>query len=209
MSCPRRPLPLMMQYGTSFLRHSAGSQHTISIGSTSWAMTTSLAVLFSTRVVTWLRPYFKTTGFLPLLPSFPAFFCSANSIKRAFLASRVSGMYFLHSFKTCAAWFLSMAQLNWLMAGGTFNRMSIIFLALCRRTYFGHLMNLLRSRFGWMSAPRRKFLGVFSKRGFFWVFFFVPPRGAAGTFLPPDFAFPFGAMASDNNEAIYAMVAYL
>merc|ERR1719198_2112044 len=199
MSCPRRPLPLMMQYGTSFLRHSAGSQHTISIGSTSWAMTTSLAVLFSTRVVTWLRPYFKTTGFLPLLPSFPAFFCSANSIRRAFFASRVSGMYFLHSFKTWAAWFLSIAQLNWLMAGGTLSLMSMIFLALCSRTYLGHLMNLERSRFGWMSAPRRKLRGVFSNSGFFCTFFFWPPSGAAGTFLPPDLAFPFGAMVSTRR----------
>merc|ERR1719321_73387 len=146
-SWPRRPLPLMMQYGTSFLRHRAGSQHTISIGSTSCAMTTSFAVLFSTNVVTWLRPYFRTTGFL-LFTSPPAFFCSAASIKRAFLASRVSGVYFLQSLSTWAAWFLSMAQLNWLMAGGTLRRINMIFLALCSRTYFGHLIKRERSRFG-------------------------------------------------------------
>merc|ERR1719424_1494212 len=153
-SCPKRPLPLMMQYGTSFLRQSAGNQQTSSMGSTSWAMMTSLADLFSTSVVTWLRPYFNTTGFL-VLTSWPAFFCWAISMRRFFLASRVSGMYFLHSFRTWAAWFLSIAQLNWLMAGGTFNLMSMIFLARCKRTNFGHLMKRDRSRLGWMSPPTR------------------------------------------------------
>merc|ERR1740130_2579757 len=198
-SWPKRPLPLMMQYGTSFLRQSAGNQHTSSIGSTSWAITTSLAALFSTSVVTWLRPYFTTTGFL-VFTSWPAFFCWAISIRRAFFASRVSGMYFLQSLSTCAAWFLSMAQLNWLMAGGTFRRMSMIILAFCKRTYFGHFTKRVRSRFGWMSPPKRKLLGAFSKRGFFCVFFFLsPPRGALGNFFlaPP---LPFGAMTSTRSS---------
>merc|ERR1719215_1633102 len=66
-NCPRRALPLMMQYGTSFLRHKAGNQQTNSIGSTSCAITTRLADLFSTKVVTWFKPYFNTCGFLLLL----------------------------------------------------------------------------------------------------------------------------------------------
>merc|ERR1719161_1406030 len=72
-SCPRRDLPFTMQYGTPFLRQRAGSQTTSSIGSTSWAMATSLAALFSTSVVTWLRPYLMTVGFLALV-SLPSFF---------------------------------------------------------------------------------------------------------------------------------------
>merc|ERR1719352_1566357 len=113
-------------------------------------MITSLADLFFTKVVTWLRPYFSKTGFL-VLTSWPAFFCCAVSIMRFFLASRVSGMYFLQSLRTCAAWFLSMVQLNWLMAGGTFNLINMIFFALCKRTYLGHFMNRERSRLGWRS----------------------------------------------------------
>merc|ERR1719456_614043 len=117
-------------------------------------MTTSLATLSSIRGVTWLRPYFNTIGFL-VLTSWPAFFCWAISMRRFFLASRVSGMYFLQSFSTWAAWFLSMAQLNWLMAGGTLSLINIIFFARCKRTYFGHFTKRDRSRLGWMSAPRR------------------------------------------------------
>mmetsp|Transcript_99466 Transcript_99466/g.257074 ORF Transcript_99466/g.257074 Transcript_99466/m.257074 type:complete len:217 (+) Transcript_99466:124-774(+) len=153
-SWPRRPLPLMMQYGTSFLRHRAGSQATISMGSTSWGMTTSLAALFSIRVVTWFRPYFSTTGFL-VFTSWPSFFCCAISIKRVFFSCLVSGWYFFSSFSSWPAWFLSMDMLNWLRAGGTFRRMSMIFFMRWRRTYFGHLMKRVRSLFGWMSPPMR------------------------------------------------------
>merc|ERR1719321_2246257 len=115
-SWPRRDLPLMMQYGTSFLRQSAGSQQTSSMGSTSWAMTTSFACLLSIRVVTWFSPYLTTCGFF-VFTSSPAFFCCAISRSRCFFASFVSGWYFLQSFSTCAAWFLSIDMLNWLMAG--------------------------------------------------------------------------------------------
>merc|ERR1719221_2032095 len=131
---PRRPLPLMMQYGTSFLRHRAGSQQTISMGSTSWAITTSLADLFSISVVTWLRPYLMTCGFL-VFTSWPSFFCCAISMSLFFLASLVSGVYFLRSRRSVAAWFLSMVMLNWLIAGGIFKRMSMIFFMRWRRTY--------------------------------------------------------------------------
>mmetsp|Transcript_74199 Transcript_74199/g.164091 ORF Transcript_74199/g.164091 Transcript_74199/m.164091 type:complete len:271 (-) Transcript_74199:22-834(-) len=186
-SCPRRPLPLMMQYGTSFLRQSAGNQQTISIGSTSCAMTTSLATLFSMRVVTWFKPYLMTWGFF-VFTSLPSFFCCAISKSRAFFASAVSGSYFFSSFSSVVAWFLSMAELNWLIAGGIFRRMSMIFFMRCKRTYLGHLTKRVRSRFGWMAPPRRKLRGVFSKSGFFCAFFFFSARGAEGNFLPPVFA---------------------
>merc|ERR1719240_1928782 len=61
---PSRDLPFTMQYGMFFLRHSVGSQHTSSIGSTSCAMITSLALLSSTSWVTWFRPYLITAGAL-------------------------------------------------------------------------------------------------------------------------------------------------
>merc|ERR1719161_1059890 len=92
-------------------------------------------------------------------------------MRRFFFASLVSGMYFLQSRSTAEAWFLSMAMLNWLMDGGTFSRMSMILFIRCRRTYFGHRTKRVRLRLGWMSPPRRKFRGVFSKRGFFFAFF--------------------------------------
>jgi hypothetical protein len=44
---PRRDFPLTMQYGTSIFLQRAGSHTTSSIGSTSWAMTTSWALLCS------------------------------------------------------------------------------------------------------------------------------------------------------------------
>mmetsp|Transcript_49245 Transcript_49245/g.139046 ORF Transcript_49245/g.139046 Transcript_49245/m.139046 type:complete len:264 (-) Transcript_49245:13-804(-) len=179
-SFPRRDLPLMMQYGTSFLRQSAGSQTTSSMGSTSWAITTSLASLSSTRVVTWFKPNLTTCGFL-VFTSWPSFFCCAVSISRFFFASLVSGTYLLSSLSTCAAWFLSMVLLNWLMEGGTLRRMSRIRFMRCRRMHFGHLTNRVRSRFGWMSPPRRKFFGAFWKRGLSLTFFLLSPRGALGS----------------------------
>ena len=110
-------------------------------------MATSLAVLSSTRVVTWFKPNLSTCGFF-VFTSSPAFFCVAISISLFFFASRVSGMYFFASLKSCAAWFLSMAELNWLIAGGTFNRKSMMRFMRWRRTYLGHLMNRERSRLG-------------------------------------------------------------
>merc|ERR1711964_161493 len=59
---PTRALDLTIMYGTSFLRQRAGKKHTISIGSTSWALITSLAFLFSTKSTTWLMPYLITFG---------------------------------------------------------------------------------------------------------------------------------------------------
>mmetsp|Transcript_47819 Transcript_47819/g.111530 ORF Transcript_47819/g.111530 Transcript_47819/m.111530 type:complete len:224 (-) Transcript_47819:12-683(-) len=180
---PRRALPLMMQYGTSFLRHRAGIQQTISTGSTSWAMMTSLASFCSMSVVTWLRPNFKITGFFGFT-SPPSFFAFAASNKRADFSFLVSGLYFWHSLSKLPAWFLSMVFVNWLTAGGTFKRKSIMRFLRCKRMYFGHFTKRLRSVFGRMSPPIRKFFGFFSKRTLFCTFFFFfSPRGAAGVFF--------------------------
>mmetsp|Transcript_55250 Transcript_55250/g.179490 ORF Transcript_55250/g.179490 Transcript_55250/m.179490 type:complete len:211 (+) Transcript_55250:359-991(+) len=193
---PKRPLPLMMQYGTSFLRHKAGNQQTVSMGSTSCAITTSLATFCSMSVVTWFRPYLMTCGFL-VFSSFPSFFCWAVSISLAFLASLVSGWYFFNRRRSVAAWFLSIVMLNWLIAGGIFRRMIMIFFMRCRRTYLGHRTKRVRSRFGWMSPPKRKFLGVFSKSGFLTAFAFFAAKGALGSFLPVFAALP---MVTENKK---------
>eukprot|EP00444_Apocalathium_aciculiferum_P042454 CAMPEP_0183548752 /NCGR_PEP_ID=MMETSP0371-20130417/60969_1 /TAXON_ID=268820 /ORGANISM="Peridinium aciculiferum, Strain PAER-2" /LENGTH=71 /DNA_ID=CAMNT_0025752245 /DNA_START=14 /DNA_END=229 /DNA_ORIENTATION=+ len=66
----------------------------------------------------------------------------------------------------------------------------MIFFMRWRRTYFGQRTKRVRSRFGWMSPPKRKFLGVFSKRGFLTAFVFFAARGALGSFLPPLAALP-------------------
>merc|ERR1719382_1131858 len=152
----------MMQYGTSFFRQSAGSQQTISMGSTSCAMTTSFAALFSISVVTWFSPYLMTVGFFAFT-SPPSFFACAISMSLAFLASLVSGWYFFRRRSRDTAWFLSIVELNWLIAGGILRRSSMIFFIRWSRTYFGHRTKREKSRLGWMAPPSRKFLGVFSK----------------------------------------------
>merc|ERR1711907_917512 len=53
-----------MQYGMPRAWHREGSHITISTGSTSWAITTSLASFSSTSLVTWLIPILTHTGFL-------------------------------------------------------------------------------------------------------------------------------------------------
>merc|ERR1719282_1037319 len=55
----------------------------------------------------------------------------------------------------------------------------------CSRTYFGQRTKRVKSRFGWMSPPKRKFLGVFSKSGFLAAFFFLSAKGADATFFLP------------------------
>eukprot|EP00444_Apocalathium_aciculiferum_P044371 CAMPEP_0183542820 /NCGR_PEP_ID=MMETSP0371-20130417/42627_1 /TAXON_ID=268820 /ORGANISM="Peridinium aciculiferum, Strain PAER-2" /LENGTH=84 /DNA_ID=CAMNT_0025744153 /DNA_START=22 /DNA_END=276 /DNA_ORIENTATION=+ len=66
----------------------------------------------------------------------------------------------------------------------------MIFFMRWRRTYFGHLTKRVRSRFGWISPPNRKFLGVFSKSGFFKAFVFLAASGAEGSFFLPAAALP-------------------
>ena len=46
-----------------FFLHNYGNQITNSIGSTSEAITTNDAYLFSTNYVIWFNPYFRVTGF--------------------------------------------------------------------------------------------------------------------------------------------------
>merc|ERR1719171_1513804 len=85
-------------------------------------------------------------------------------MSRVFFASRVSGMYFLHSLRRLVAWFLSIVWLNWAMVGGTFKRHSMIRFWRWRRTYLGHLMKRVRLRFGFPRTKwcRRQLLARFS-----------------------------------------------
>merc|ERR1740139_614476 len=62
---PRLAFPRTKQYGTSNLRQRVGRKTIISMGSTSWAMTTSWAFLDSTNSVTWLRPNLMWLGLSP------------------------------------------------------------------------------------------------------------------------------------------------
>merc|ERR1719421_1099746 len=185
---PRRDLDLTMQYGTPFLRHSAGSQQMISIGSTSCAITTSLAFFSSTSVVTWLRPNLMAGGALES-ESLPFTFFSATAARRCFFCARVSGAHFFSRRASCSNWFLSSVAWNCARVGGTFRRCTMMRFWRCSRTRLGHLVKRVRSRLGITSPPMRKLRGVFSNSGFFLAFstLLPPPRGAAGTFLAPVF----------------------
>ena len=118
-SLPRVDLPLTITYGTSILRQSAGSHTTSSIGSTSWAMTTRRAFLFSTSQVIWLIPYFRLTGFVLPVPS------EAYLVRRSFFSALLSGLYFFRSRMSELVWGLSRVDENWARGGGTFNRFRI------------------------------------------------------------------------------------
>merc|ERR1712006_56670 len=88
-TAPRRALDLTMQYGTPRALQSDGSHTTISMGSTSWASTTSLAFFSSMSVVTWLMPILHETGRLEdALP--PAATAAASALRRSFFSVRVS-----------------------------------------------------------------------------------------------------------------------
>merc|ERR1719277_552761 len=74
----------------------------------------------------------------------------------------------------------------------------------CKRTYLGHLTKRVKSRFGWMSPPNLKLRGVFSKSGFFWVFFFLSANGAEGSFFLPAAAFAaLPILPSDEGCGVY------
>lgn len=136
-NCPNNALPLTKQYGTFIDLHRVGSQITNSIGSTSWAMTTSLAFFSSTNLVMWLSPYLRTTGLLVffssakgllitqvvLLPSALSLAASLNLVYFYFLSS---GLYFFRMLKSVDCWFLSKVWVNWLITGGTFILLSKI-----------------------------------------------------------------------------------
>lgn len=48
---PKRDFPFTMQYGISIFLHKAGSQTTNSMGSTSWAITTSWALFYKENAI--------------------------------------------------------------------------------------------------------------------------------------------------------------
>ena len=136
---PKRDLDLTMQYGMSTLRHTAGSQMTSSIGSTSCAMTTSCAFLSSQSLVMWLRPYLTYRGFfLASSPSPPAL-ASAAAAMRSFFSCLPSGLYLCRSLKRFTERFLSSELENWLIEGGTLSRWYKILRCRWMRTYAGHL----------------------------------------------------------------------
>ena len=74
-----------------------------SIGSTSWAMTTRRAFLFSTNAVTWLMPYFTLMGFFPGASCLPSAFFSALAVRRAFFSAFVSGRILCNNLNNCVA----------------------------------------------------------------------------------------------------------
>ena len=88
---PRRDLLFTMAHGTPIFLQSAGSHRTSSMGSTSWAMTTSFAFFASTSAVTWLIPNLTTVGFGPCSTLSPPAAFSASKAIRVFLAAVVSG----------------------------------------------------------------------------------------------------------------------
>mmetsp|Transcript_109836 Transcript_109836/g.342354 ORF Transcript_109836/g.342354 Transcript_109836/m.342354 type:complete len:222 (+) Transcript_109836:209-874(+) len=184
---PRRALSRTMQYGMPILRQRAGSQTTSSMGSTLWAMHTSLAFLASTSVVTWLRPNLMTHGLVDASRSLAATFFSAASDRRFFLSALVSGRYLARSLKSSSDWFFSSVLVNWLTDGGTLMRWTMTAFWRCRRTYLGHLTKRPRSRLGWMAPPMPKLRGRFSNRGFeafLDAATFLTPAGGAATFFP-------------------------
>merc|ERR1719460_1363789 len=142
--------------------------------------------------VTWLSPYLSIKGFL--LSTWPP--CSwafAIPRRRCFFSSFVSGLYFRRSRSNCAAWFLSIAELNWFTAGGDFKRFKRMAFFRWSVTYLGHFTTRERFTRGWMAPPMRMLRGAFSKSGFFFVFFtsFWSTAGGAATFF---LAFCFGAI---------------
>merc|ERR1711988_1651502 len=133
-----------MQYGTPRALQSDGSHITISIGSTSCAMTTSLASFSSTSLVTWLIPILTHTGFLEST-DLPAALASAASPMRLAFWLLLSGLSWLSSRKSWPAWrWYKIRRERWI------------------RTYLGHLTKRVRSPEGRMSPPMEKVLGFFS-----------------------------------------------
>lgn len=128
-----------------------------SIGSTSWAMTTSWAFFCSTNLVTVLQPALKLACFFDGAWSFPATLASAFAFKRALFCNLVSGRYFSISLKSWTAVCLSKACENWLIGGGIFKRFCKIALWRWMRMYLGQRTKRERSRFGWTFCPENEF----------------------------------------------------
>mmetsp|Transcript_16059 Transcript_16059/g.41632 ORF Transcript_16059/g.41632 Transcript_16059/m.41632 type:complete len:232 (-) Transcript_16059:44-739(-) len=153
---PRRALDLTMQYGTPILRQRAGRKMTTSMGSTSWAITTSCAFFSSISHVMWLIPYLTVMGLGPLLTSCLAATALASSARRLRFWRRVSGVYLSRRRNSSVAVPLSAVLANCAMAGGTLSRFMSTAFCRCSRTYFGHLTKRPRSRFPGISPPMPK-----------------------------------------------------
>ena len=113
---PRLAFPLTKQYGTSNFLQSCGNQRTNSIGSTLLAITTNLAFLSSTSLVTWLRPNLRTNG-LAVSVTLPSFFWAAWVVSLCFLVLASSGEYFLRILKS------------------SFSKLFIMYVYLCQEFY--------------------------------------------------------------------------
>jgi len=73
---------------------------TSSIGSTSLAIITSLAYLFSINVVTWFKPNLSNFGFAASFPFLLSTFSYAFYNNLVFFSFLVSGLYFFKSLKS-------------------------------------------------------------------------------------------------------------
>merc|ERR1719206_866933 len=102
-----RHVVVFLRQTLPILRHKAGRNITISMGSTSLAITTSWAFFFSTRVVTSLTPRRTTGALLVGASSLPSALAAARSLKRSFLACLVSGLYLSRSLNSWVAVCLS------------------------------------------------------------------------------------------------------
>ena len=108
-----------MQYGTSWALQRAGIQTTISIGSTSWAMTTNLALFSSIiRVTSWI-PKFTAVFFDGSLAFGFFFLSSACLVSLSFFSFALSGLYFPRNLKSSALVPFSRVRRNWLREDGT------------------------------------------------------------------------------------------
>jgi len=117
---PSLALFLTITYGTFLFLQSCGNHKTNSIGSTSWAITTSLASPLSTKEVTWFNPNFNTTG-LGVLTSLPWALFSAVALSLVNLSFFDSGEYLVNNLHKFLDLLLSRVLVNWLIAGGTLN----------------------------------------------------------------------------------------
>lgn len=135
---------------------------------------TSLAFLFSTKVVTWFKPNLSTLGLVESsLFSATLFWALARSL--AFFSYLVSGLYFFMSLNRFLDWSLLTVKENQLMVGGTLSLLNRILFCLQWRMYWGHLTNLVMSLVCQMSPPTLKFLALDSNKGFltFFTAFFL------------------------------------
>merc|ERR1719386_574504 len=97
--------------------------------------------------------------------SLPDSWAFAMVKRRCFLASFVSGLYFFIRRRSWDAWFLSIATLNWLTAGGDLRRLRMMDFLRCSVTYFGHLTTRLKSPAAESIHRRGSSAGSFRRAG--------------------------------------------